>query len=593
MARARAKKKDIAAERPTSLPKLEFSGTDANSVLNHLPIGVFMIDVGADGTFRCANINEVFGSLLNMDMPAFVRSLLAGEESSPDMAPFVDRLRHCVATRCPEIFEWTRPAKPDSAHLECHIVPVAAAGEPVRRIVGTLADRTPQRRAERRMLHDAFHDDLTNLPNRARFMESLESVCLGSAESPAPVHGLLLLNVDRIKIVNESLGHIAGDELLISVARRLRQCARPEDLLARIGGDEFALLVDHIEGAEEARSIADMIHRRMRIAFNFSGAEVFVSLGIGIAIGTGGDSDPDTLISDASLALNRAKRAGNAKTEIYSNAIKQRPKSLLQLETDLRRAVAREEFELHYQPLVTLEDLRLAGFEALSRWRHPDRGLVSPCEFIPLAEETGLIVPLGKWALREACRQQKEWLLGYPDHPDLFMSVNVSAVQFGNERLVDDVREILAATGLDGSRLKLEITESVIMENAELATAVLRELKTLGIAFAVDDFGTGYSSLSYLTRFPIDILKIDRCFVSEMHQSEESFKIVRILASLAATLDLKLVAEGIETMRQLEDLRDLGCHMGQGYLFSRPLPSANAERILRESPYFSPAPDAD
>ena len=589
MARARTKKRDTAAERPTSLPKLEFSGPDANSVLEHLPIGVFMIDVGEDGTFSCASINEVFGSLLNIDLPAFVRSLLAGGESSPDLAPFVDRLRHCVATRCPEIFEWTRRAGPDSAHLECHIVPIAAEGEPVRRMVGTLADRTPQRRAERRMLHHAFHDDLTDLPNRARFMESLESVCLGSGAAPARVHGLLLLNVDRIQIVNESLGYIAGDELLISVARRLRKCARPEDLLARIGGDEFALLVDNIEGPEEARTIADMIHRRMGIAFNLSGAEVFVSLGIGIATGTGGDSDPDILVSDASLALNRAKSAGKAKTEIYTEAIKQRPKSLLQLETDLRRAVAREEFELHYQPLVTLGDLRLAGFEALSRWRHPDRGLVSPCEFIPLAEETGLIVPLGKWVLREACRQHKEWLERHPDLADLFMSINVSGIQFGNERLVDDIREILADTGLDGSRLKLEITESVIMENAELAAAVLRELKTLGIAFAVDDFGTGYSSLSYLNRFPIDILKIDRCFVSAMHQSEESFKIVRILASLAATLDLKLVAEGIETTKQLEDLRDLGCHMGQGYLFARPLPAADAERLLGDSQCFSPA----
>ncbi|MFQ5533342.1 MAG: putative bifunctional diguanylate cyclase/phosphodiesterase [Sphingomonadales bacterium] len=554
----------------------------AEVLVDHLPIGIFVVEVLEDGGFRCAQTNSIFSSVLQLADPDLLDCLFDDPDVTADMQPFIDHLESCVSSEQSKVFEWSRQLDREITFLECHVVPVADDDGTVRRVVGTVADRTLQRRSERQLLHDALHDNLTSLPNRGLFIDRLERASLDAVNSPTRVFGLLLINIDRLKIVNESLGHLAGDELLIAVALRLQKCVRPEDTLARLGGDEFALLLDNIESAGEARAVAEMIHKRMRVPLNLGGAEVFVSLSIGIAERHGGDTDIESLMSDASLALGKAKTAGKSRTEVYTHDIKQRPKSLLQLETDLRRAIAREEFELYYQPLISMADGRISGFEALCRWNHPDRGLIMPGEFIPLAEETGLILDLGRWTLWVACKQQKEWMDQHPTYRDTTISVNVSSLQFNSDMLVSDTRDMLAQCGIGGANLKLEITESVIMEKPDLATLVLNELRTMNIKFAVDDFGTGYSSLSYLNRFPIDTLKIDRSFVKDMHESEESYKIVQILASLAATLDLTLVAEGVETVRQLADLQKLGCNIGQGFLFSRPVPAAEAEKFLRD-----------
>ena len=561
-----------------------------NILLENLPIGVFVIDVQANGRFLCSRANRKFGEVLGKD-DVFTFNELLKKTGRENDAVLIANLRTCIETGEMVVFEWQRADGHSTRHLECHFSPVSDKGGKIVRIVGTASDRTMQRRAERQLLHDALHDDLTNLPNRVMFTDELEQVANYSAGRKDHQFGLLVMNIDRLNIVNETLGHLAGDELLIAVATRLKKCVRPEDTLARLGGDEFGLLLDDIEGTDEACAIAEMIHKRMQIPFNLGGAEVFISFSIGIAGRHCGETDIEMLLSDAALAMQKAKTEGKARTETYSKSLKQRPRSRLQLETDFRRAVARREFQLHYQPLVSLGTGRLAGFEALSRWRHPDRGMISPVDFIRIAEETGLIIELGRWSTVEACQQHRAWLDKFPEQGDVTVSVNVSSLQFKQDDLCAMVTEVLAETGLPGRNLKLEITESAIMENADRAAEILRDIKSLGVGFALDDFGTGYSSLSYLNRFPIDILKIDRSFVSQMHETQESYQIVSIIAALAQTLGLEVVAEGIETARQLNDLRDLGCHIGQGYLFSAALPPAKAEQFLRHKGQLIPTPE--
>ncbi len=468
-----------------------------------------------------------------------------------------------------------------------------------RQVLGVATDISDRKQVEEQLIHDAFHDKLTGLANRALFMDRLEHLVELTKRRQDYLFAVLFLDLDRFKVINDSLGHTIGDQLLVEIARKLQTCLRPGDTVARLGGDEFTILLEDIKDVSDATHLANQIQQELTLPFNLNGQEVFTTASIGIALSKTSDRQPEDLLRDADIAMYRAKALGRARHEVFDMTMHTRAVALLQLETDLRQAVNRQEFLLHYQPIVSLSTGQITGFEALVRWQHPARGLVSPLEFIPVAEETGLIVPIGWWVLREACRQMREWQKqfgngssvrgnGKESHPlpipnsqlPLTISVNLSSKQFTQPHLALEIHQILQETGLDAGSLRLEITESAVMENAEAAIATLLQLKKLGVQIYIDDFGTGYSSLSYLHRFPIDTLKIDRSFVGRMSSDNENWEIVRTIVTLAHNLGLDVVAEGVETAEQLAQLRTLQCEYGQGYFFSRPLDVAAVETFM-------------
>jgi diguanylate cyclase (GGDEF)-like protein len=430
--------------------------------------------------------------------------------------------------------------------------------------------------------HVAFHDTLTDLPNRALLINHLKLSIDRVKLHPDHLFALLFLDLDRFKNINDSLGHVAGDQLLNSIARRLEECLRPSDTVARLGGDEFAILLDGLEDYNDAIRIAERAQKELSRPLNLNGHEVYTTASIGITLSTIGYDHPENILRDADTAMYHAKEKGKACYEIFDAVMHARAVARLQLENDLRRAAERQELLVHYQPIVSLETNRLAGFEALARWRHPRRGFVSPADFISIAEETGLIVELGQWVLRESCCQMRAWQLENPRHKTLTISVNLSGKQFTQPNLIEQIRETLEETGLDPRCLKLEITESVVMENAEIAKSMLMQLRALGVKLSIDDFGTGYSSLSYLHRFPVNTLKIDRSFISSMSVGDENMEIVRTILTLANNLGMDVVAEGVETGKQLAQLKEMRCEYGQGYLFSKPLSVETASLLLHK-----------
>lgn len=443
-----------------------------------------------------------------------------------------------------------------------------------------IQDITDRKRAEERLLHDAFHDALTGLPNRALFIDHLKLSVERAKRRQDRLFAVLFLDFDRFKVINDSLGHMVGDQLLVGIARRLEACLRPGDTVARLGGDEFTVLLEDLNDTNEAIDVARRLQETLSLPFNLQGSEVFTTVSIGISLSTIGYDHAEEVLRDADTAMYRAKLNGKARHEVFDKAMHASAMSLLQLETDLRRAIDRKEFVLHYQPIVALETGVIRGFEALVRWQHPERGFISPGDFIPIAEETGLIIPIGQWVLEEACRQIKVWQQQYPQHPPLQISVNLSGKQFTQPNLIEQISRVLDETGIDPRSLKLEITESMMMENIDTAIKMLEQLRRLGIELSMDDFGTGYSSLSYLHRFPISTLKIDRSFVGRMAENNENTEIVRTIVMLARNLDMDIVAEGVETEGQIAQLRLLECEYGQGYFFSKPVAPAGAERLL-------------
>jgi diguanylate cyclase (GGDEF)-like protein/PAS domain S-box-containing protein len=461
-------------------------------------------------------------------------------------------------------------------------------------LIFQIQDITDRKRAEERLLHEAFHDMLTGLPNRALFMDHLKLSVERGKRREDRLFAVLFLDLDRFKVINDSLGHMVGDQLLVGIARRLEICLRPGDTVARLGGDEFTVLLEDLMSVTEAIDVADRLQKALALPFNLNGHEVFATVSIGIALSSTGYDRPEEVLRDADTAMYRAKMLGKARHEVFDKTMHARAMNLLQMESDLRRAIERKEFVLHYQPIVALETGTIRGFEALIRWQHPERGFVSPDEFIPIAEETGLIIPIGQWVLRQACRQIHEWQVQFPQYPPLQVSVNLSSKQFINSNLSEQVRQILEETEVEPQSLKLEITESMVMENFETAIEMLNQFRTLGIELSIDDFGTGYSSLSYLHRFPISTLKIDRSFVSRMSHNNENAEIVRTIVMLARSLKMDVVAEGVETQDQLSQLAMLECEYGQGYYFAKPLDIEGVAKLLADQhTYQIPLPALD
>jgi diguanylate cyclase (GGDEF)-like protein len=424
--------------------------------------------------------------------------------------------------------------------------------------------------------HAAFHDSLTGLPNRAMFTELLKAEIESSNRRNDHMFAVLFLDLDRFKNINDSLGHTHGDLLLVAFAERLERTLRPIDTLARFGGDEFAILLSGMTDATDAVRVAQRIQDELSQPFVLDKNSAFATASIGIALSSSGYDRPDDILRDADIAMYRAKENGKARYELFDHGMHARAVSRLQLESDLRQAIEQKEFCVYYQPIISLQTGRLAGFEALVRWNHPRRGLVAPADFIPVAEETGLIVPIGQWVLNEACAQVRQWQIDSPSHRSLSLSVNLSARQVAQPDLLQRIKDALETSKLNPHCLKLEITESVVMENAEAAAQMFKQLRSLGVQLSIDDFGTGYSSLSYLHRFPLNYLKIDRSFVMRLTTDNDN-AIVRTISTLARNLGMEVIAEGIETEEQYQQLKMLGCEYGQGYLFSHPV---NKEGVL-------------
>jgi len=455
---------------------------------------------------------------------------------------------------------------------------------------------------EDKLTHDALHDPLTQLPNRAFFLERLALCVTWGIQHPDYNFAVLSVDMDRFKVVNDSLGNAAGDWLLVQIADRLLGSIRRDDamlrsaeagrtagipevvgILARLGGDKFTILLDHIRNASEGIRVAERIQENIQAPFYIDGQGVFTTASIGIAFSGSGYSAAEDMLGDANTAMSRAKTLGKARYEMCDPSMHATAAGRLRLETDLRRATEREEFRVHYQPIVSLRDSHIIGFEALVRWQRPEFGLVMPGGFISAAEDTGLILRIGKWVLQEACRQICAWNLQFPCTPTFTVAVNISAKQFAQPDLVSQVGEILRDSGLAPNHLKLELTESVTMRDEERTMRILSELKALGVRLCIDDFGTGYSSLSYLRRFALDILKIDRSFISDMLNNNESQEIVKTILSLGSNLGMEVVAEGVETSEQMSLLKSLGCGYAQGYFFSKPIDSAGVARTLATS----------
>jgi diguanylate cyclase (GGDEF)-like protein/PAS domain S-box-containing protein len=453
------------------------------------------------------------------------------------------------------------------------------AGEPIR-IAGSFSDVTPQKSAEDRLRHDATHDELTGLPNRSTFMEHLRRLLERSRRSGRGMKfAVLFLDFDRFKRVNDSLGHLAGDQLLAAISRRLRECVRPGDTVARLGGDEFGVVLERLGEVTEATRVADRIHQTLRDPFDIQGLEVLITTSIGIAVGSRAYQNPMDLLRDADTAMYRAKAAGKGRHEVFDSAMQAHALEQLQLESDLRRAMQRDEIRILYQPVVSLHDRAIQGFEALARWRHPHRGLLSPSAFLPAAEETGLIVELGFQVLRKACLQVLAWQ-GEKRRRALSVHVNVSDKQLFHPELASRVEQILTETELSPGDLVLDVPENVAMQKADSAVAILGQLKSLGLRIHLDDFGTGYSSLGYLHRFEIDTLKIDRSFIRNLRAGGDNWIAARTIMGLAENLGMGVIAEGVETEEQLQELLGLGCVLGQGSLFHEPLSPELVEDIL-------------
>ncbi len=550
---------------------------------------ILVIDAQAKVSYVTVSSHRVLG-YVPQDLVGNSIENLVESESAVQLQKFV--------SNCLKVAEISQLIELPFRHQDGHLCSVEVVGNnllnnpQVKGIVLTLRDISDRKQAVELLRHHAFHDSLTDLPNRALLHEHMQQAVKRAKSDENYTFAVLFLDLDRFKLVNDSLGHKVGDELLRAVAQRVKTCLRAEDTIARLGGDEFALLLQNIQNIEQAQEVAERIKQELTLPFHLNGSQLFISTSIGIAMSNNANSWLDDLarssddnnwlddiLRNADIAMYHAKTLGRANHKVFNRTMHAKVSQRLQLETDLQRGIAQEEFIVHYQPIVDLKSFKIVGLEALVRWQHPTRGLVSPLDFIPLAEEIGLIVPISWWVMREACRQVRLWHK-CSHNSSLTISVNLSSKQFSQANLIYQIKQILQETELSPSALKLEITESVLIENTESVAVKLTQLQAMGIQISMDDFGTGYSSLSYLHSLPIDILKIDRSFISNMATDSTKIELVRTIVSLAYNLGLNVVAEGIETLQQMEQLQLLKCEYGQGYLFSKPLDSETMQALV-------------
>jgi diguanylate cyclase (GGDEF)-like protein/PAS domain S-box-containing protein len=567
-----------AAQAKRHMQQLGESEERFRSAFDHAAIGMAL--VAPNG--RWLEVNRSLCQIVGYSEEQLLASSFQNLTHPDDLVASQDHISQLLAGKIPSCQMEKR-----YLHILGHAVWVLQSISQVRdvdnesaRLIFQIQDITDRKRAEERLVHDAFHDALTGLPNRALFMDHLKLATERSKRREDYHFAVLFMDLDRFKNVNDSLGHMIGDQLLVAIARRLEKCLRPGDTVARLGGDEFTILLEEISDVSEATHVAERVQGEMMEPFNLGGHEVFTTVSIGVAPSYTGYTRPEDILRDADTAMYYAKSSGKARYEMFDQVMHAHAVDLLRLENDLRRAIDRREFRLHYQPIVSLRTGKISGFEALVRWQHPERGCIQPDKFIALAEETEMIVPIGQWVLLEACRQMRAWQDEFPEHGLLSISVNLSCKQFRQTDLVEQINSALMETGLDPRCLKLEITESVVMENMDTAIDMMNQLRALGVQLSMDDFGTGYSSLSSLHRFPISALKIDRSFVTRMDGNNENKEIVRTIVMLARNLGMEVIAEGVEGHDQLSELIALECQYGQGYYFSRPQKAAQAAALL-------------
>ena len=542
-------------------------------LLDFLPVGILVLN--ADGSVRYANgaaehiLGQAPGAMARPDWINPLASALQedgepfGESAWPlprvmaDGAPIRDLEMGIL--RADGSWIWLL-VNADPLHLE---------EDRVQGVLLGFTNITRRRREQHFLQNQMFQDLLTELPNRVLFNDRLAQALNRMERNRRPV-AILFLDLNRFKVVNDTLSHVMGDLLLVAVAERLKRCMRRQDTLARLGGDEFAVLFEDLAQMEDAFLVTDRIKQSMEQPFVLEGQELYMNTAMGLAVSTSPQDQAADILRNAEVAMYKAKARGETGVEVFDPTMDERSLERFYLESELRHALERNELHLAYQPLIALQDGRVSGWEALIRWRHPKRGNIPPIEFIPLAEETGLILPIGQWVLQEACRQAQEWIMKHGIHYEI--SVNVSVRQFQQRDLVSRVAEVIGKTGLNPSFLKLEITESVMMKEPHATSELLRNLRQLGARLVIDDFGTGYSSLGYLKRFPVDTLKIDKTFVDELANDPQDIAIVGAIITLAKSLGMRVTAEGIETVQQARILKDLGCDLGQGYFFAKPLP---------------------
>lgn len=550
------------------------------SAFNYAPIGIAL--VSPDGAWLKTNnaLSEIFGYTEEEFLGRDFQSMIHGE----DLGGALVKLHEILSGKIPTVqAEQRYISKTDRLIWASWSVSTATDAMSERpNLIFQIQDITDKKLAEEQLEYKATHDVLTGLPNRALFMSRLEEALGKIKQYSSYKVSVLFIDLDRFKIVNDSLGHQIGDELLIGIAERLKDCLRPSDLVARLGGDEFTILVEGRYNTDEVVRIAERVNEKFAQAFNLSGHEVYSSASIGILHAAENHLTPADMMRDADTAMYQAKRGGKARHEVFDRNMHVAVKETLQLETDLRHAVEKQKFEVFYQPIYTLADGRLEGFEALARWEHETLGVVSPAKFIPLAEEIGLIDQLGEQILRRACEQGRQLQAMLETDAPFSLSVNLSVKQFADRELVKKIERILRETDFSGHRLRLEITETVFLEHRERAVEMLHELRKLGVEINIDDFGTGYSNLNYLTRLPISTLKIDRSFVAPVETDGKNAEILATIVMLARNLGMRVIAEGVENETQLEQLKKLNCEAAQGFYFAKPMNFEDAKNFLNE-----------
>lgn len=571
-----------------SAPTLDLSGSSdnvpneyADAVIEALPYGIVCFGVSDNSSVIIYSLNACAQSLLGFSTVTPLPAPLASAWESSESQHLADKIREAHSKKRSLTYDWISRDNNGDHYLSSKLQPIKNSQGDSQIVLCTIEDQTAEKLAEKNIMHHSFHDALTGQPNRVLFRNRLEEAVMQGQKSNEPFGcAILIVNIDRFQQINESFGHSAGDRFLISMASTLRRCIGSADILARLSGDEFAILVPNVRDLKPVTDICDRIHTAMKQPYDLDGNEVFTSVSIGVASTVSSSTHPEDLIRDADFAMHRAKIAGKACTEVYQRESHQQARSLFHLETELRRAVERKELQLHYQPIIDLRTSELHGFEALTRWHHKEHGFVSPVEFIQLAEETGIIVPLGRWAIEAACTCIKQWTAEAGKEKVVPVNVNVSGVQFARDDVATLVENALHKYDLPGELLRIELTESSIMANPKRISRSLDRIRALGVKVALDDFGTGYSSLNYLHQFPIDIIKIDRAFINQLERGNAQFKILEMIGMLAHNLGHEIVAEGLEDTDHIDMVTEMGFAFAQGFYYSRPVSGLEAAKMV-------------